>query len=288
MTKRVLIPTFGGHPAGQRLFDEATDIEVVWALDEEERRLGPSAVDRRQLRQAMLDEALARWLPEVHALQGYGLGGHLPVSRAMIEQAPHLEVIFLGAAGTDMIDVGAATEHGVIVVNAPGANAPAVAEHVVGLMLGLARRICDSDRFAHREQRVEPGRVMRTAPPLSLLRGKTVGIVGYGFIGRSTADICHRGFGMDVVAFDPYFDPLEAARQGVRMVEDLDELLTTSDFVSLNLPLTPQTRHLIGAAQLARMKPSAYLVNTAREASSTPTPWSRRSGPAPSPGPGST
>jgi D-3-phosphoglycerate dehydrogenase len=94
--------------------------------------------------------------------------------------------------------------------------------------------------------------------------GKTVGIVGFGFIGRDLARKCRLGFDMDVLAYDPYVDPDEVARQGVEHVARLDDLLARSDFVSLHLPLNAETRHIMGEAQFRRMKPTAYFVNLSR------------------------
>jgi phosphoglycerate dehydrogenase-like enzyme len=107
-------------------------------------------------------------------------------------------------------------------------------------------------------------RVMQTPPRLSLLGGKTLAIVGYGFVGRSIVDICRRGFGMEVIAFDPYFDPIEARRQAVTLYDDLYDALGLADFVSINTPFTAETEALIGEKELATMKQSAFLVNTAR------------------------
>ena len=263
-TKKVLIPTFLLHPDADALLAGADDIEVIYGLDEAERAIGLAGTDRFVQREEAVARALDRYLPEVHALHAIGPLGHLPVTAAMLARADELEVVFISAAGTDKIDVETATERGVLVVNAVGANAPAVAEHAVGLMLALCRRIADTDRFAHVYQRVDPVRVMQTPPRLSLLGGKTLTIVGYGFIGRSLAQICRHGFGMDVVAFDPFFDPIEAERQGVPLVDDLHQALAQGDFVSINTPFSPATTGLIGVAELAAMKPSAFLVNTAR------------------------
>jgi D-3-phosphoglycerate dehydrogenase / 2-oxoglutarate reductase len=131
-------------------------------------------------------------------------------------------------------------------------------------MLALCRRICDTDRYAHVHKNVDPLRVLQTPPRLSLLGGKVLTIIGYGFIGRTIAEIARRGFGMHVIAYDPYFDPIEAERQGVRIVEDLHAALHEADFVSVNTPFGPETASLIGADELASMKPTAFLVNTAR------------------------
>ena len=198
--------------------------------------------------------ALDQYLGEVHALHAIGPGGHLPVTAEMLGRASLLEVVFISAAGTDKIDVPAATELGILVINAVGANAPAVAEHAVGLMLALCRRIADTDRLAHETKTVDALRVMQTPPRLSLLGGKTLTIVGFGFIGRTIAQICRQGFGMKVVAFDPFFDPIEAERLGVTIVDDLHEALAAGDYVSINTPFNPDTAALIGVKELATMK----------------------------------
>jgi phosphoglycerate dehydrogenase-like enzyme len=262
--KKVLIPTFLLHPDADALLQGAEDIEVIYGLDEAERAIGLGGTDRFAQRDQAVKVALERYLGEVHALHAMGPGGHMPVTAEMFERAALLEVVFISAAGTDRIDVQAATERGILVINAAGANAPAVAEHAVGLMLALCRRIADTDRVAHETKKVDAMRVMQTPPRLSLLRGKTLTIIGFGFIGRTIAQICRQGFGMHVVAFDPFFDSIEAERLGVALVEDLDEALAAADFVSVNTPFNAQTAALIGAKQLATMKDSAYLVNTAR------------------------
>ncbi len=262
--KKVLIPTFLLHPDADALLENADDIEVIYGLDEAERAIGLGGTDRFALRQQAVEVALATYLGEVHALHAIGPGGHLPVTADMLARAPLLEVVFISAAGTDKIDVPAATELGILVINAAGANAPAVAEHAVGLMLALCRRIADTDRLAHQTKKVDAMRVMQTPPRLSLLSGKTLTIIGFGFIGRTIAQICRQGFGMHVLAFDPFFDAIEAERLGVTLVEDLHEALAAADFVSVNTPFNPQTAALIGAKELATMKDSAFLVNTAR------------------------
>jgi D-3-phosphoglycerate dehydrogenase len=262
--KQVLIPTFLLHPDATRLLEEADDIEVVYALDPEERALGIAGAGRREVRQQAVAAALEQHLGAVNALHALGPGGHMPVTAAMLDRAAHLEVVFISAAGTDRIDVASATELGILVINAVGANAPAVAEHAVGLMLALCRRICDTDRDAHAHKRVDPLRVVQTPPPLSLLGGKVLAVIGYGFVGRSIADIVQRGFGMEVIAYDPYFDPIEAERQGVRILDDLHAVLRSADFVSINTPFGAETAALIGAAELSAMRPTAFLVNTAR------------------------
>jgi len=262
--KKVLVPTFLLHPDADALLQNSADIEVIYGLDEAERAIGLGGTDRFELRQEAVTEALSRYLGEVHALHAMGPGGHLPVTSDMLQRASLLEVVFISAAGTDKIDVAAATELGILVINAAGANAPAVAEHAVGLMLALCRRIADTDRLAHATKNVDAMRVMRTPPRLSLLGGKSLTIIGFGFIGRTIAQICARGFGMDVLAFDPFYDPIEAERLGVSLVDDLHEALAAADFVSVNTPFSPDTAALIGTKEFETMKPTAFLVNTAR------------------------
>jgi D-3-phosphoglycerate dehydrogenase len=205
-------------------------------------------------------DAFAAVLARTHGLVG-------AVSGDQIRVAPNLEVIGMPGSGWDAIDVPAATAAGVLVVNAAGAQHAAVAEHGIGLMLSLAKRIAYSDRIFHAEGRfVGREHFMGDGWPgwAHELSGSTIGIVGFGFIGRDLARKCRLGFDMTVLAYDPYFDPDEAQRMGVHMVRSLDELLPQCDYVTLHVPLTASTRHLFGEAELRAMKPTAYLVNLAR------------------------
>jgi D-3-phosphoglycerate dehydrogenase len=129
-------------------------------------------------------------------------------------------------------------------------------------MLSLTRLIARSDRRAHAEGRSVSTTALGATP--GIVRGKTVGVIGFGFIGREVARICTAGFGMQALAYDPYANPIEAERLGVELVDDLAVLLARSDVVSVHCPLTPATRDLVGRDQLAAMKPTAVLVNTSR------------------------
>jgi phosphoglycerate dehydrogenase-like enzyme len=262
--KTVFVPSTFLHPDGAAVFEKVPDIEIVYALTEQDRQDMRRSPELRRKLQTKAQEALDAALPRTHALFALGLTGHLPVTAEMMDRGKLLEVIFISAAGTDRIDVAAATERGIVVVNAPNGNANSVSEHAVGLMLALCRRIAERDRAQHREKRMDMMAVMQRGGALSNLNGKTLGIVGYGFVGRTLGDMCRRAFAMKVMAFDPYFDPIEADRQGTTIVEDLNELLSASDFVSINTPLTEGTRGLIGKAQLAAMKKTAFLINTGR------------------------
>jgi D-3-phosphoglycerate dehydrogenase len=185
------------------------------------------------------------------------------MTKEAIASAPRLRVIAVAGAGVDHIDIAAATAAGIPVVNNVGIGPTPVAEHAVGLMLALARRIVMGDTrlrgqgWACRDQLL--GRDLGTE-----LSGKTVAIVGFGFIGRRVGAICAAAFGNQVLAFDPYLDDGPFSAANVERRRSLRELLPPADFVTVHAPLTDTTRHMIGHAELAMMKPTAYLINCAR------------------------
>ena len=175
---------------------DADDIEVIYGLDEAERAIGLGGTDRFVQRDAAVKAALDRYLAEIHALHAIGPGGHMPVTAEMLERAdPARGGVHQRRRHRQDRRRRPPPSRGVLVINAVGANAPAVAEHAVGLMLALCRRIGDTDRHAHATKKVEPLRVMQTPPRLSLLGGKVLAIIGYGFIGRSIARIVARASG---------------------------------------------------------------------------------------------
>lgn len=180
------------------------------------------------------------------------------VDAALLEAAPGLRVVGRLGAGLDNVDVAACRRLGVEVVYAPEANGVAVAEMTMGLMLALARRIPAADRHVRR------GGWNRAAHAGIELEGRTLGILGFGRVGRLVADRA-RAFGMEIAVAHPRLrpdDPALKAREA-RLL-DLPALLAASDVLSVHLPLTPETAGLIGAAELALMKPTAFLVNTGR------------------------
>jgi len=189
------------------------------------------------------------------------------VQRAHLDVAARLVVIGVPGSGTDHLDVAAATERGVLVVNAAGGQATAVAEHTIGLMLALAKRIAVSDRIFHGEGRFV-GRDHFTGAGWPgwphEIGGSTIGIVGFGAIGRDLARKCRLGFDMRVLAHDPYCAPADLVAVGVEPVASLGALLPECDWVSLHVPLTDETRGLVGEAELRAMRPTAALVNLAR------------------------
>lgn len=182
------------------------------------------------------------------------------VTRAQMAGAPLLKVVGKHGIGVNAIDVEAARELGVQVVYTPTANVNSVAELVVGHMLALARKL-EGNRALLRAgaARIAPAELTGVE-----LGGKTLGLVGLGRISRRTAAICRHGFGMAVAGFDPYVSPERCLEMEITPHATLESLLAVSDFLSISVPYTPQTRHLIGAAQLAHCRPSAILVNTAR------------------------
>lgn len=176
-------------------------------------------------------------------------------TREVFEHAPQLRVVSRFGVGVDNVDLAAATEHGVVVTITPGANAVAVAELTLLLMLALSRHLILHDRWVR-------AREWKRASGMELI-GSTLGIVGLGRIGREVASRA-RAFGMRIVFTDPAPPPEDQIRALEAVALPLEELLSVSDVVSLHLPLTDETYHMIGARELALMKPDAFLINTAR------------------------
>ena len=205
---------------------------------------GPAGVARPA---AELEEAVREHRPSAI------LSCAAPVTRTVIESCAELRVIAESSVGVDNIDVDAATERAVQVTNVPDYCIPEVSDHAVALVLALTRGIVSADRAVH------AGRWDSEVPGLRRLGSLTCGVVGYGRIGQETARKLG-AFGCRVLATDP--QPITPA-EGVQMV-DLDTLLTESDVVVLHVPLTPQTRGLIRARQLATMRPGSLLVNAGR------------------------
>ena len=174
----------------------------------------------------------------------------------VLRALPKLKMMTVAGVGTSGIDLEVAREKGVLVCNVPGKTAPVVAEHGFGLMLAVAKRA------AFQTKALREGKWMRVDN--ILLQGKTLGIIGTGNIGTRMAHL-GKAIGMNVIAWTFHPSPERAEQLGVRFVE-LDELLKTSDVVSLHVNLTDDTHHLIGHQELALMKKGALLVNVARGA----------------------
>ena len=178
-------------------------------------------------------------------------------SAAAFTLADKLQVVARHGAGIDQVDIAECTRKGIVVANVPGANAEAVADMSLALMLAVARHIPEGDRTT------KAGKWVNTYG--ADLHKATVGLLGMGRIGKGVARRC-RGFDARVLAYDPYFDEEFAAKFGVERAESLEQVMTDSDFVSIHMPSNEQTRGIIDAEKIALMKPTGILVNTARGA----------------------
>ncbi|HMO59256.1 MAG TPA: hydroxyacid dehydrogenase [Roseiflexaceae bacterium] len=180
------------------------------------------------------------------------------VDGAFMDMAgPQLWAIARPGIGYDNIDVAAATQRGILVMNTPDAPTESTAEHAVALLLALAKRVTVG------QERLRTGFFSIEGGPGMELRGRTIGLIGFGRIGRRVAQICSAGLLMRVLAYDPFTDWSHTG-EGVTPVHTLEALLGEADIVSLHTALTPQTRQLIGARELALMRPGAVLINVSR------------------------
>ncbi|MCC8952942.1 hydroxyacid dehydrogenase [Bradyrhizobium sp. Pear77] len=208
------------------------------------------------------EAAFAPVLADAHAYQiGAArdeLAPHFHAHAELLKRAPNLLIVSSNGAGFDPVDVEACTAAGVLVVNQSGGNANSVAEHALGMMLTLSKRIIQSDRRLRREANVNRNDLIGNE-----LNEKTVGIVGLGNVGRRIAELCKGLLHMKVIAYDPYLTAEEMAKRGGEKVE-LDDLLRRADFVSISCPLDSKSRGMIGAREFALMQPHAYFVTTAR------------------------
>jgi D-3-phosphoglycerate dehydrogenase / 2-oxoglutarate reductase len=208
------------------------------------------------------EEAYAPVLRDAHAYQVGAardeLAPHFHVDANLLRRAPNLLIVSSNGAGFDPVDVEACTKAGVLVVNQSGGNAHSVAEHALGMLLTLSKRIIEADRALRRERDVNRNALMGMEA-----QGRTIGIVGIGHVGRRIAELCKGLLGMKVLAYDPYLSASDIAARGGEKVE-LDELLRRSDYVSINCPLTKESRGMIGAREFSLMRPHAYFITTAR------------------------
>ncbi len=175
----------------------------------------------------------------------------------LIEAGERLRVIGRAGVGVDNVDVEAATRRGIVVANAPESTIVSAAEHTIGLLLALSRNIPQA-HAALKDGRWERGRFAGLE-----LAGKSLGVVGFGRIGQQVARRA-RGLGMRVVAFDPFVSAERFRELGAERVETPDEVLAEAEFLTLHLPLTPETRHSIDASAFAKMRDGVRLVNAAR------------------------
>jgi D-3-phosphoglycerate dehydrogenase len=178
------------------------------------------------------------------------------VTREMLANSPRLKVVGRAGVGVDNIDLTAATERGIAVLNSPAGNTVAAAELTMALILSVVRRVAEADRT------MRAGKWERSRLRGVQLKDRTLGLVGAGRIGSEVAVRC-RAFGMKVIVYDPYLTVERADDLGLALT-DLDEVLTHGDVISLHVPLTEETRHLIDGNAISRMKAGAFVVNVSR------------------------
>lgn len=231
------------HEKGMRLIGEVADIEVA---------PNPS------------EDTLVNLIGDFDAL----VVRSSKVTGNIIRAGKKLKVIGRHGMGLDNIDVEAATNSGVVIVNTPHANVQSVAEHVLAVLLSLCKRLSEADQALRRgvfdREGSLPGLVNKLGFNTVELSGKTMGLVGFGKISSRVAQICKQGFDMRVCAYDRYLPAEKISAAGVRPVESLQEVFSDADFISVHLPLTPETKNLIGIELLSLMKPSAVIINTSR------------------------
>jgi D-3-phosphoglycerate dehydrogenase len=208
------------------------------------------------------DDVTAPILGEAHAYQiGSArdeIAGKFHATAALLARTPNLLIVSTNGVGYDTVNVKECTQAGVLVVNQAGGNREAVAEHVLGMMLCLAKKIIQVDRAMRREKNLDRSLFMGND-----MFGKTIGIIGIGHVGSRISELCRGLFHMNVIACDPYLTKDEIAARGAEKVE-LPDLLRRADVVSVNCPLSDETRGMVGAAQYALMQPHAYFISAAR------------------------
>lgn len=182
------------------------------------------------------------------------------VDERIFSQASKLKAVASHGVGYDHIDVGAATSHGVYVVNTPGANAQSVAELALALMLALGRKVV----YADNAFRTRNDYYIRNRCSGQDIQGKTLLIFGMGAIGKILTKICVNGFSMRVLGCDPFVSAEQMAAIGAEKVDSFEEALPMADYVTLHCPYVDELHHIINEKSLAKMKPTAFLINCAR------------------------
>lgn len=229
--------------------------DITWPSTAPEAKVLETVGARLLLAQTGSEEELLALVPQADAI----LTCFKKVSAAVIRAGPKLQVVGRYGIGVDNIAVDEATRLGIPVTNVPAYCLDEVAEHVMALILACARQVVRYNAAVHAGTWS-----LRTGMPMFRVRGRALGIVGFGKIGRTLAEKA-QAFGMRVLAHAPRANPESLRAHGVQPAS-LEELLHEADFVSIHTPLTPATRGLMNAERLRSMKPTAYLINTARGA----------------------
>ena len=192
----------------------------------------------------------------IHEYDGIVVRSRTKLTADIIKKADNMKIIARAGVGVDNIDLNAATEKGIMVVNSPESTSITVAEHTMGLLLTMARKLSIADKSV-KEGKWEKKKFMGVE-----LRNKTLGVIGMGRIGSQVVNRC-KAFEMDAMAYDPYLPEEVAKQMGVKLT-DLDTVLKNADFITIHVPLTPETKHLISTEQFEIMKDSAFITNCAR------------------------
>lgn len=220
-----------------------------------ELRLG--AADRlREVADVVVD-------PNLEQVEGADIfiPGGVAVDGALMDRiGPKLKAVCRAGIGVDTVDLDAATARGILVINTPDAPTESTAEHAVALLMAVAKRVMVGDMFLRgNHPDIDRSDMLGTE-----LLDRTLGVVGYGRIGRRVAEICALGLRMNVLAYDPYIDLTQATPERVTLTTDLDGLLREAKFVTVHVPLMPNTRHFIGEREMRLMQPGSYLINASR------------------------
>ncbi len=214
---------------------------------------------RPEFEVTVLSERLpeAQLLPLVKDAAALVVRSETKVTRRLIEAAPQLRVVGRAGVGVDNVDVDAATQHGVVVMNTPGGNTTSTAELTFAMILSLARKVPQA--YAS----MAAGKWDRKQFQGTELAGKTLGVLGLGRIGGEVAKRA-LAFGMKIVAYDPFLTDARARALGIGLAKELDDVYRDADFITVHMPVTDQTRGMLNAAAFAKMKPKVCLVNCAR------------------------
>ena len=192
----------------------------------------------------------------IHEYNGIIVRSRTKVTKEVIDNADNLKIIARAGVGVDNIDLNAATEKGIMVVNSPESTSITVAEHTMGLLLSMARKLTIADKSV-KDGKWEKKKFMGVE-----LRNKTLGVIGMGRIGSQVVNRC-KAFEMDALAYDPYLPEEVATQMGVELT-DLETVLENADFITIHVPLTPETKHLISTKEFEMMKDTAFITNCAR------------------------
>jgi D-3-phosphoglycerate dehydrogenase len=232
------------------------DFRVVVTDHVSESGLAPLLEDGRFQVTRVDDSATDAFQAALAEADGLVVRSATRVTKELLAKGPRLKVVGRAGVGVDNIDLPAATERGIAVLNSPAGNTVAAVELTMALILSVVRRVAEADRS------MRAGKWERSRLRGLQLKDRTLGLVGAGRIGSEVASRC-RAFGMKILAYDPYLTAERANDIGLALT-GLDEVLTHGDIISLHVPLTDETFHLIDERALSRMKPGAFVVNVSR------------------------